>query len=360
MNGLPSTDRLDRLEETMQNRTAHAAVILTITWGALCPTLAQSDPQTEDWSRQDQKYMERMEQRNAEEKHEKKDPEEIRLEYIENAKKLIRDKNYTVKKTARYLIRTDDPRLDLVAAGILLERFREFFEQFWEGEVELAPFEEKSQVFLFYSFYKYNKILTGKARFGEFRPAGHYRADLDLITLHSDSSPLDDLPGALVHEAAHQLVQKMLFEPGPRRPDWLDEGLANYFGFNGLKEMGEGSRSVAKSGKKPNPNGPREMLSQLKDALGDRESPFSVIELLDMEEPREFYGDRIRVHYAASWALVHYLLHGEEGRFREPFVRFMHEDPAMAGGAKKLLEMLGVDEAAFMSAYERHARKMKP
>ncbi len=344
----------------MPSRAFRVTAIMAISLVMLPSAPAQSDPQTEDWSRQDQQYMERMKREGEQEKQESKSPEEIREAFIEQAKELIRDKNYASKKTAHYMIRADDPRLDLAAAGLLLEQFREFFMQYWEGEPGLAPFEDKSQVFLFYSYYKFNKILTGKARFGEFRPAGHYRADLDLITLHSDSSALDELPGALVHEAAHQLVEKMLFGGGQRRPDWLDEGLANYFGFTGLKAMGEDSRSVEKRGNKPSPKGARSLLAELKRAMGDKKDRFSVIALLDMGDSQQFYGPEIRLNYAASWALVHYLLHGEEGAYRKPFIRMMKEDPAMAGGSEKLLQALGVDEATFKAGYERHARKMKP
>ncbi len=344
----------------MPGSALRIAAIMAISLGLLPSVQAQSDPQTDDWSRQDRQYMERMKREDEPEKQKNKSPEEIREALLEKAKELIRDKNYASKKTAHYMIRTDDPRLDLAAAGDLLERFRVFFVQFWEDEFDLEPFEDQSQVFLFYSFYKYNKIWTGKERFGEFRPAGHYRPDTDLITLHSDSSVLDALPGSLVHEAAHQLAEKMLFGGGPPRAGWLEEGLASYFGFTGLKAMGEGSRSVAKDRKSSSPKLARGRLAELKRTLGDKKSWFSVIDLMDIQESQEFYGADIRINYAASWVLVHYLLHGEEGAYREPFVRMMKEDQAMAGGSEKVLAALGVDEATFKAGYEHHAKKMKP
>ena len=44
----------------MPSHAYRFAAVLVACLGLLSPVLSQSDPQTEDWSRQDQKYMERM------------------------------------------------------------------------------------------------------------------------------------------------------------------------------------------------------------------------------------------------------------------------------------------------------------
>ena len=47
---------------------------------------------------------------------------------------------------------TDDPGLNPKAAVSLLDAFRDFFDEYWEGRTELAPYDKRSRVFLFYSF----------------------------------------------------------------------------------------------------------------------------------------------------------------------------------------------------------------
>jgi hypothetical protein len=352
----------ERGEEPMMLRlVVRVAAICTISLGMLTASTAQTDPQTDDWSRQDQKYMERMNRGKEEENKEKpKTPEDIRKLYLEEANALIRDRNYGVKKSEHYRIKSDDPRLDLSDGVDLLERFQEYFVKYWEGEAELTPLNEPSQVYLFYSYFKYNKVLTGKARFGDFRPAGHYRSDLDVITLHSDGSPLSELPGALVHEATHQLVEKMLFGAGPLRPTWVNEGLATYFQRTGLKAMGGPSTSLAKSGKKSRSTSSRDKLAILKRVVGDKKDPFSILHLLDMTDPGEFYGNNACVNYTASWTLTHYLLHGEDGSYRAPFIRYIQGDAALTHGSNVLLEALGVDRPSFESGWKSHIRKIRP
>ncbi len=347
----------------MPNRTGHLAAILMITLGTLCHTLAQSDPQTEDWSRQDQRYMERMKKQGEQEKQASRSPEAIREAYIQEAKKLIRDKNYAAKKTAHYMVRTDDPRLNPAAAGLLLEQFRNFFIQYWADEVELKPYESIAPVFIFYSYYKFNKIVTGKARFDEFQPAGHYRGGLDLITLHSDSSALGELPVTLVHEAAHQLMEMMHYG---NRSSWVSEGMANYFALTETDAHGSYSpgkigtvrNSVAKDGGKSRSAAARNHLVLLKKELRKKDGGLRILDIVDIRSHEEFYGPEIQLNYAASWVLVHYLLHGEEGRYRPGFIRFMEQDDPTNTGPEVLLESLGADAESFQTGFTRYAGKM--
>ena len=346
----------------MPNRTANMVAVLAIALGLLSPALAQSDPQTEDWSRQDQKYMDRMKPP-TEEENRARSPEDIRESYIKEAKELIRDKNYAVKETEHYLIRTDDPRVDPAAAGILLEQFRTFFVAYWADEVELRAYDRTSPVFLFYSYYKFNKIVTGKARFDAFQPAGHYKGDLDLITLHTDSSTLDEVPVTLVHEAAHQLMEKMHYG---NRSAWVSEGMANYFALTDADGKGTfkpgrigGPRSsIAKEGDSARSAAARTHLSLLRKALKKKEDGLQILEIVDIGSRREFYGPEIRLHYAASWALVHYLLHGEDGRYRAGFIRFMESDGPDSTGSRALLLAIESEAEPFQAGFTRYVGKM--
>ena len=75
-----------------------------------------------------------------------------------------------------------------------------------------------------------SRVLEGMA-WEEFRTAGHYRPFFDVVVVHTDSVP-GGLADVLVHEAAHQLVaQQLLSAAKAPVSNWLNEGLASYFGF---------------------------------------------------------------------------------------------------------------------------------
>ncbi len=335
----------------LSRKVALILIVLLAVLASLPSTSAQSDPQTDDWSRQDRLYQERMKRQQKEAEEPPLSQEEFRQAYIEKANRLIHDRNYQVKKSEHYMVRTDDPRLDLSACTALLEHNLQYFLGFWKDRADPTQMKERSEVYLFYSYYKYNKVLTGEARFGTFRPAGHYRRGLDVITLHSDGSPLSELAGSLVHEATHQLAEKTLFPDEPPRPVWLDEGLASWFQFSGLKAMGGAPASLVKTGKVPRSTAARRMLRELRSALRNRKEPFSILSLLELQDPRDFYGGPVGLHYAASWALVDYLLTGENGRYR---------DFVLDGGTGPLPATLGMDETAFETRFKEHVRKMNP
>jgi hypothetical protein len=83
-----------------------------------------------------------------------------------------------------------------------------------------------------------------------------------------------------------------------------------------------------------------------------------ILDVVDIGSPREFYGPDIRIHYAASWALVHYLLHGEDGRYRPGFLRYMENEVEAGAGSSQLLESIGTDAESFQAGFIRHVGKM--
>ena len=76
--------------------------------------------------------------------------------------------------------------------------------------------------------------------------------------------------------------------------------------------------------------------------------------------PETFYGDAVEQHYAASWMLVHYLLHGDGGAHRVGFVRFL-EDKRQGGiGPEVLYQALGVRQEDLAGEFTDYVRALKP
>ena len=338
---------------------------------ACLPVAAQhEDDATRDYEEQDRRYLERLKNSRPPEieRGPIEDPSEA---FLELAEKLVRDRNYSSARTERYFVQSDDPRLDAQATAEFLEVFRDYFDTFWEGRIDLEPYDKTSRVFLVYSFYKYNQLLAGDFRFSALRPQGHYGSLYDAISLHSDA---DGGPGAtpdaLIHEATHQLIDQRIFGGDPPPVYWLTEGLASYFGYTfldqktGFREGTIGGKSVSIfSGAKDRPGQEGKLVlsesaKAFKAYAKTHDAPL-VARLLAIDSPGDFYGDQQRLNYTASWLLVHTLLHADSGRHRDGFLRYLARAAGGEGGARTLYEELSLDAPGLQAALERHAKTLK-
>jgi hypothetical protein len=345
------------------------ALVLWILVAADPVRAQQSDPQTEEIQERDRRYYQRQEETArapAEPAEEETARRRAEFEaFLEEADRSVRDRNYSGREGEHYKVQTDDPRLSPQAAVDLLESFRAFFESFWSGRFALRPYEEPARAYLFYSYFKYNQLLTGKKKFGDFRTVGHYRPFFDVIVLHTDAVP-GELADALVHEAAHQQAARRLFPEGREVSPWLSEGLASYFGYtlegpDGYEpgSIGGKARRLFPRAKKAQSGSGWRRVQQLRKEWKKLE-PWPVAEIVAIEHQGEFLSESAEERYVASWLLVHYLLHGEEGGHREAFFRYVDLERNGAGGAEALYRELSLDGESLERGLRTHVREIKP
>lgn len=115
----------------------------------------------------------------------------------------------------------------------------------------------------------------------------------------------DQLFEQLYHEGMHQFLH--FYVPNP--PIWFDEGLAEYFET--------ARRSRARSAKRPTyrilPN--YDALESFKRSLRNRSS-IPLWKLLAMSR-EEFYGPKMALCYAESWAFTHFLVESKDKRLNK-------------------------------------------
>jgi hypothetical protein len=342
------------------------ALLILLAWPAAA--LAQTDEQTQEYEEQDRRYYERHIQQEQEKEEDDsraapRDRESETATFLARADELIRDSNYRSSAGRYYRVQTDDPRVDVRAAVSLLDAFRDFFDAYWSDRLELVPYDEQSRTFLFYSFHKFNKLLVGDFRFNVNRPKGHYRPWFDVITIHTDPGG-QTLAETLVHEAAHQLLEQRLFDGGEPTSIWLSEGMASYFGYTLLdREMTFQPGVVGAKDIRLVRDGPGESATEargrlqsfkkkLKSMAKEGFSPFD--EVLSIRDPAVFYGPEATRYYTASWLLVHFLLHGDDGAHSDAFLRWLSLEARGEGGAEALYREAGLDPPeldAAMAAY---------
>ena len=286
--------------------------------------------------------------------------------FVAKADALIKDHNYDVKSTAHYKVKTDDPRFDVVAAAQLLESFRSYFDSFWQGRADLLPYDQPARIYLFYSRAKVKQLYPYEDARDDIATVGHYADYFDVVALHTDSILPDDFPDTLVHEAAHQLVQNRLYGPGRRPSIWLTEGLAEYFGntlrddggFQTGKIGGKGVSFFKKQHGSDRRTGwaqARSYRSALKEGKG-----VTPDQLIRISDPDVFYEGRMLERYAASWMLVHFLLHAGDGAHAQAFVTYIKHEAARDGGPEALYKDLGMSPVQLEAAFETYLAKLSP
>lgn len=349
------------------------ALVLAAALGIVSSSaLAQHDDETEDHRRRDEEYFRRYVQSESEstDRRPTADDESAQADaFLARADELIRDRNYRSETGSLVRIQTDDPRIDLRGVATLLERFRTYFEEFWLGRAELAPYDETSRVLLFYSYYKYNQLLDGDWSRSLVRPKGHYGSLFDAIILHTDSDRPGGLANTIVHESAHQLIDQRLFGRDRRPALWISEGLAQYFGDTymprdagfetavvGGKEIEVflGRKGAGESDAKPRIKALRRLLEE----AGEREwSPSG--RLLVASDPNSFYGRGVEDNYALSWLIVHYLFHGDDGAHAATFVEWITARTPDDAVGDAILAKLGMTEYELDAALLAHTRSIK-
>ena len=151
------------------------------------------------------------------------------------------------------------------------------------------------------SFTPYKFLTEGKpAEVGGFYQRGR---DLDVIAVNVDrraTSPVS----IIFHEYVHRLTSYST-QPWPR---WLSEGMAEFYSSFELEkdEVALGAP-----------------LDHHVELLRESEM-LSIDRLIQVEHdsPEYLHSDKKGIFYAQSWALVHFLMMAEKGRFRSELIKF--------------------------------------
>lgn len=283
------------------------------------------------------------------------------------ALELLSDRNYDSKASDHYIVRTDDPRVDVVKVSAFLEGLWKHFDTQLSALGEIQDQPGKVEVLLFYSRYKYDRLHEDMRGIGTAGAAGHYRSDLDVIAVHTDAVGPGDLPGLLSHEAAHHLITHRVYGPESKGfSRWVNEGLGSYFGYTrmdakGIFHAGEiGGQAVSLLRRQPVERAriPRERLEGFRKLM--REAPPGYIDDLVREEmQRLFYVEEALERYTAAWLLVHFLLHGEGGSLGGPFREYIAMEAAGKGGAEPLYRTLGVSAPELEAAFAVWVKKLR-
>jgi hypothetical protein len=152
---------------------------------------------------------------------------------------------------------------------------------------------------------------------------------------------------ALMHEAVHMLNHERIYDAGVRPSRWFEEGLATYFGTSQVdSRLGIEPGDIRRSGTivtgtvrlQFDPRAQLLAYRRVRDAGGP--VPLRPLLATGPEDPA-WRGSAASRTYGAAWTLVHFLLHGEKGRYRARFLEYAALEARGAGGPAAFERLLG-------------------
>jgi hypothetical protein len=159
----------------------------------------------------------------------------------------------------------------------------------------------------------------------------------------------DTLRRTLQHEAFHQFAYKAI---GPNMPIWLNEGMAQL--FEEAIWTGEGFLMNQI---------PQRRIRQLQsDIRMNKLLPLRTLMAMTPEKwSQNLAGDAAfgSTQYNQTWALVHFMAYGDEGRNGVKLVRMLKAIANERGGEEAFREAFGPSLDLFNIAFERHAMAMQ-
>ena len=161
----------------------------------------------------------------------------------------------------------------------------------------------------------------------------------------------DGMIATLQHEGFHQFAWIRI---GPNLPTWANEGLAEYFG-DALLVKGKFAIGQVDDRR----------VQRLRQAIADGQT-FGFAELLNMTGEqwiaRVNQADgRAGLMYDQSWSIVHFLVHGNNGRFQPAFMAYLLEIHKGRSSEQAFEKAFGsTDYTPFEKAWKQYVAELQP
>ncbi len=249
---------------------------------------------------------------------------------------------WAVAKSERFIVLTEKPAHKPAELLKLLDDFWSSLAAEFRVEIEPAG-SAPTPVYIFGGRANFEDYLT--ARHQPMTLAGWCHVDADgafIATCYRDFGPHDSVWVTLRHEATH-LFLFMHVPDAKNLPGWINEGLAVYYASANVKDRKFTGVDV-----------PARELHRVQAALR-----IGGLETLHRHLTRRD-GDWSGPAAAQAWSLVHYLLHGEDGKNRKAFRRYLFSVGAARSGAVHFRKVFNVKLRRFRQRWKEYILKISP
>ena len=172
---------------------------------------------------------------------------------------------------------------------------------------------------------------------------GVYHPSIRTLLLFGKINP-KETQDTLFHEAFHQYLHLAV----DRAPWWFNEGYAEYFGAATFDKRWKATEGPVQTGR-----------------LRDLKAYPRIVsfEKIMMMGPREFMGGNVGLHYAQSWAMVHFFERSGNIEYKDVFDKYTAAILANKPAREAYDASFGADDAPLLSdmqaAFLRYVAKLK-
>lgn len=253
---------------------------------------------------------------------------------------------WTSLRTRNYVLVGNASEEDIRAMAVQLERFRDIFTRYFRGAALNSPVPTTVIVFKSDgSFAPYKPLFRGQRS----DVAAYFQSDVDMnyITLTAEKRGQYNPFEMIFHESVHLLVDNKV----RTSPAWFNEGLAEYFSTLDFAPDKSGTGKPVIIGKP--------IVRHILKLRQNKLLPLAMLFEIDRASP--FYNEREKssLFYAESWALVHYLIHGQSGRRQPQLARFLELLASGTALAQSFQQAFESDYATIEKELKEYVRQDK-
>lgn len=267
------------------------------------------------------------------------------------------------REIGRLIVHTDVlPPEEVEMLGRVIESAVQAHQRFWSERVELRPLSKEILIYAFARQSDHDRLhrLWAGSDSPRSSTQGEYIPSSRILSLPCEAMGGHLPVPYLIHEAIHMLNYERVYADGTITSRWFEEGLASYFGFSRvdarlrIKEGTIDRSSLLNLEDHRIQFDPRTEIREHRHRL-EQQGPLALRTLIGAAASDDLWAsDRSSRAYGSSWSLVHFLLHGEKGKYRQAFMDYAVLEANGQGGLEAFAGLFGADLDALEASWHEY------